>query len=140
MVISLPQAERLGKLIRLLSSDKDGEVLGAVAAIQRIASFNDIADCIEAQPRRLVVDDMTPSSDFDPSLPWWEVMIEMSDLPWWTAMAHALLDRGELWGDRERDFLINIGLRQYRPSAGQQKWLHDIAARTTARTNRRAAA
>jgi hypothetical protein len=45
---------------------------------------------------------------------------------------HGLLDHGELWGSRERDFLINMELRRCEPMAHQTKWMNDIQNRRQA--------
>jgi hypothetical protein len=73
--------DKVGKLVRLLASDKDGEVLAAVAALKRTlgaggADLNDVADAIVAglKPRPPEITRWEPSAP-DPynweSLSWY---------------------------------------------------------------------
>lgn len=118
MVLVVPQPERLGKLLRLLASDKSGEVLAAVAAIQRIANLHDIADCIERNWREPVVDLFGKR---EPKLqPWQAFAVELLKYP------------QVLLGSRERDFLNNMRRSRHAPTAAQEKWMNDIAARRRA--------
>jgi hypothetical protein len=77
------QLDKIGKLIRLLASDKDGEVLAAVGAIDRILTvsgldFGDLANAAVSglTPRRTT--EPTKWSPSDPDLDSWESMA------WWS--------------------------------------------------------
>jgi hypothetical protein len=118
VVEGIPQAERIGKLVRLLSSDKSGEVLAAVAAIQRIANLHDIAECIERNWREPVIDLFGKR--------------ESKLKPWQAFAAELLQHREVLLGTRELDFLQNMRRSRTAPTAAQEKWLGDIAARRRA--------
>src|SRR5262245_348634 len=63
----LPTKTQFGKLLRLLASDKDGEVIAAVAAIKRtLASrsldFHDLADAIDAGLQQRPIGKANPPS------------------------------------------------------------------------------
>lgn len=72
-------ADKLGKMVRLLASDKDGEVLAAVAAIGRSLlaagmGFGDLASAMESgfkRPKRSAPAKWTPP---EPDLSSWEAM------------------------------------------------------------------
>jgi len=90
---------KLTKLVRLLSTDQDGELLATVAAINRILTvagldFGDLADAVESglMPRRTKA--VAKRSPPEPDLDYWESMA------WWCHyQRHHLLsenDRGYL--------------------------------------------
>jgi hypothetical protein len=72
---------KIGKLIRLLASDSDGEVAGAVAALGRTLlaadmSFGDLAAAIEAgldnpKPKKTKWTPPAPDLDYWESMCWW---------------------------------------------------------------------
>jgi hypothetical protein len=111
-VVSHP--DRVSKLLRLLSSDKDGEVLAAARAICRAVDIHALADTIERA---------FPADKSGRAGPDWG---------WWQVLAQDLLDHGVLFGDRERDFLRNMTRAQSEPTPGQEKWLNDIRNRKAA--------
>jgi hypothetical protein len=122
-----PVLPQIRKLIRLLGSDRDGEVLGAARAIVRVLhgvglDLHDLAATLEAprtRPPRFRSPPPPPSSN-------WRVDLELA--------AHQL----GLLNDRERDFVANLmASAQWRaPTQRQQARLASIAARL----RRRAAA
>jgi hypothetical protein len=75
--------KKVGKLVRLLASDKDGEVLATVAAIKRMLDvadldLHDLADAVRAgfrkpqkqrQPAKWTPP--APDTDFWQSMAWW---------------------------------------------------------------------
>jgi hypothetical protein len=73
--------DKVGKLVRLLASDKEGEVLAAVAALKRTlgaggADINDMADAVETgfKPKRQQPTRWTPPApdpDYWESLAWY---------------------------------------------------------------------
>jgi hypothetical protein len=97
------------KLIRLLGSDKDGEILAGVGALKRVLkseglSFHELADIV-----------------FGPDVP--------DDLQTLCERCLVLVDNA-----KERGFVMSILHRtradqKFRPSAGQMSWLESIAAR-----------
>lgn len=101
---------KLQKLVAMLSSDHDGEVLNAARMIGRYLrtigrDWNDVAAAIVLPPHA-------------PNLP------TDSD---WRSLALALLSVGGL-NTTERDFLRNM-TRAESPSEKQRKWLADIYLR-----------
>jgi len=112
----MPDAARLAQLVRLLASDKDGERLAAVAAIDRALKtdgldFHDLAAAVERGWLGL----QRPKSDG-------------AELKPWQAVAQACLFRG---GGRltatEMDFCRSMVMWPGEPSDRQQRWLSAIA-------------
>jgi hypothetical protein len=110
-----PPVEKVGN--RLLSSPVDGEVIGAVRALDRVLAgfggFHHLASVIEEhwQP-----------AEPEPTKP--------EPITWWQPLAARLLEHPEvLLGSRERDFLRNMQRSPVPPTNRQVKWLNDIAAR-----------
>jgi hypothetical protein len=56
--IDLKNRKKIAGLLRLLSSDHQGEVLSAVAALRRTCSLNELGDIIESGKGSLSEDDM----------------------------------------------------------------------------------
>jgi hypothetical protein len=109
---------KVGKLIRLLSSPVDGEVIGAVRARRVLAGFggfHHLADLIEVHWHPPIV--VAP----EPTKPDWQVM------------AAELLEHPELLivsaRINEVDFLANMRRSRVPPTDRQRKWMGDIAAR-----------
>jgi hypothetical protein len=128
----LSDAARVAKLIRLLSSPVDGEALSAARALCRVlkelnADIHSISDVIEKFWSPPVVVDLFGQQGRS-----------RRDSPstWWQQLAAELLtfqhDSRIIWGSREIDFLRNVRKSRYAPTAGQEKWLNDIAARRKA--------
>jgi hypothetical protein len=108
--------DRIGKLIRLLASDKDGEAMGAVRALDRVLTgfggfhhLADLIDLIEAPPAP-----------------------EPIKHPWQILAAELLKHPGVLLGSRDHSFLRNMARARTAPTPAQQKWLGDIEARLSA--------
>jgi hypothetical protein len=110
MTALAPIAPRLAKLVALLSSDKDGEVLGAVEAMRRLlatvdSDFHDLARALAGE---------APADDD------------------WRQLIGRLLEEADRLSDRDYDFLLSmrrhIALGR-EPSPRQQKWLRDIEAK-----------
>jgi hypothetical protein len=123
MVPHIPTPKRISKLLRLLSTPLDGEALGAVRALQRVladagANFHHLADIVEANWRAQVVDLFGKS---EPKLK-----------PWQQQAAELLKYPEVLLGGRERNFVGNMRKSRYAPTALQEKWMNDIAARRRA--------
>jgi len=105
-------AARLARLIRLLATDRDGERLGAVAALDRALragghDWHDLADAVERgwQARK--------------SEP-----IELSD---WQSVAQACLAHGaSRLSASELDFLRSMMMRPTEPTGRQSRWLGAI--------------
>jgi hypothetical protein len=124
----IASADRIGKLVRLLSSPQDHEVLAAARALVRAADVHALADVVERHWHPLPVQD--------------ELELEPADKPWQAAAqellrhAHVLGMRGNRFDQklyaREFDFLTNMRKSRFAPTAGQEKWLADIAARRKA--------
>jgi hypothetical protein len=103
-------APRLRKLILMLSSSHDGEVVGAARAIARVlqdanADWHALADAISF-----------PNQTHASHLKWQE-------------MARACRMQAHRLSPREFDFINNIALASYEPSEKQLKWLRDIYCR-----------
>src|SRR5262245_27714361 len=117
-----PIAPTLGKLVRLLSSDQDHEVLGAARAIQRVlasagADFHALAGLIEvtAHNRTYGHQDTAPGQD-------WRVR----------AMVRFCADHPELLSPKEYNFITTLARRRGKPSERQLEWLCAIYARVSA--------
>jgi hypothetical protein len=103
----------LGKLVRLLASPVDREVIGAARFLDRglanNGGFHHLASVIEEH---------WPPPPAEPKPEWSQTL------------AARLLEHPEiLLGSRERDFLRNIHCSPVPPTNRQVKWLNDIAAR-----------
>jgi hypothetical protein len=111
--------DRIAKLIRLLSSPVDGEVVNAARALDRVLAgaggFHHLAEVVEAnwypQPPPKPKPPPEPKHD-------WQIMA-----------AHLLKYRHVLLGSRELDFLQNMQRSRTAPTDKQWKWLGDIEAR-----------
>jgi hypothetical protein len=111
-------AGTVAKLIALLSSSQDGEVLGAVAAIRRTLAaekldLHDLAHLVAGSPSS------TRGNGLDP-----------------IAAAQFCLDSGIPYDDREVKFLLNVPrlVRRGLPLTPKQAaWLHDLHLRAARR-------
>jgi hypothetical protein len=104
-------APTLAKLIRLLSSDRDGEVVASVHAMRRLLasiglSLHDLADAIELPARR------APQHD--------------DDADDWRVMANACAQCRHLLSERERSFVTTMARWRGKPSRKQRDWLETI--------------
>jgi hypothetical protein len=104
-------APMVGKLIRLLASDQDGEVVASARALHRTLrnaglDFNELAQMIEAPPQRTA----DPDSD-------------------WRAMARACAEHVHELSDRERSFVRSMVKWRGEPSERQIDWLLVIFGR-----------
>jgi hypothetical protein len=112
--------DRLGKLLRMLSSDKDGEVLAATAAIKRTLAtegldIHSLADALcqpapraEAKAQRASNTDWTGDEDAD-----------------WHSVACECEAHGAFLNLREQKFVSDMvaWTRHARPSERQRAWL-----------------
>jgi hypothetical protein len=137
--LGIPAAERLAKLIRMLGSDRDGEVIAAVAAIRRLLEaqgldLHDLADVVMGkQERRPNREDLGSAYQegyrdgvrqangdaADDVLSWREM----------ASFCRARLNRLE---DREADFIEQISgsiARGLEPSEKQARWLDYLYTR-----------
>lgn len=124
MNAQIPSAQKIGKLVRLLSTDRDGELLAAGRALQRVladagADFHYLASIVEAHW-------IAPIVDLS------EHKRESKLQPWQQQAAEPLNYPEILLGDRELNFLQNMSRARYAPTKLQEKWLGDIAARRRA--------
>jgi len=115
------EKERLSKLIRLLSSDKDGEVLASVRAIERTLkahgkSFHDLADAIVGKV--LLMEIRT-------------TVVKKSPLDSiWVEACDALISGGKM-NDVEQKFVVDMYNRfkfnpDFQPSRKQAEWFRSI--------------
>jgi hypothetical protein len=108
-------APTLAKLIRLLSSDRDGEVVASVHAMRRLLasiglSLHDLADVIEL-PANKTHSNTTRFDDDDPD---------------WRVMAKACAQCRYLLSERERSFVATMARWRGSPSRKQRDWLEAI--------------
>jgi hypothetical protein len=103
---------RLGKLIRLLSSDRPGEMVAAAGAITRAlqAAGSDIHALADIVERASLVPQQTPSTPDDDERPWREIRR-------WCA------DHGESLSEREREFIDSLAYWRGQPTPKQMNWL-----------------
>lgn len=110
---------RLGKLIRLLASDKGGEVIAAAGAINRALhaaglDIHRLADVVERSP--LVPGQMPPTS-------------HDSAAGDWRAIRRHCADHEALMSVREREFITNIKHWRGQLTPKQRDWLTAIYQR-----------
>ena len=108
-------APTLAKLIRLLSSDREGEVVASVHAMRRLLasvglSLHDLADAIEL-PTNKTDSNTTRFDDGDPD---------------WRVMAKACARCPHLLSERERSFVSTMTRWRGKPSRKQAEWLEAI--------------
>jgi hypothetical protein len=118
-----PVAEKLEKLLRMLSSPREGEVVAAAQAIMRTlkgvgADIHELAACVKRAAER---DKPAAARDM-----WRDVE------PNWQEIATECRDRGDgRLTPREHEFVNDmVRWTVYRkPSEKQAKWLHSIYVR-----------
>jgi hypothetical protein len=120
-------APRLSQLIRLLGSDRDGEVVAAARAIQRTLAtvgqdFHDLADVVESAPER--------------SPPGQEPAHHHRGCEDHRAMARWLLNRGARLSPKEWSFVADMAKRFGSLSERQEAWLLAIYERVSAQSRR----
>src|SRR5215472_12773340 len=103
-------APTLAKLVRLLSSNRDGEVVASVHAMRRLLasvglSLHDLADAIELPARISQHDD---------------------DAGDWRVMAKACAQCPHLLSKREISFVTTMTRWRGKPSRKQAEWLETI--------------
>jgi hypothetical protein len=108
-------APRIGRLIRLLGSDQDGEVVAAVRALGRTLAgagedFHSLADAVESsaietRPLR------RPEN--------------------WRTSARWLINSGARLTPKERAFVNQMASWPYEPSERQSQWLEALIERAT---------
>jgi hypothetical protein len=113
----------IGKLLRLLGSDRDGEVLGAVRALRRVLTSNkldlhDLAHIVEAPPVASPNGNGHAGSGFRN---WHDDTVE-TEVPW-RDMVAACMQRLDRFTDKERKFIRSIEDWRGEPSARQLGWL-----------------
>jgi hypothetical protein len=109
-------APRLGQLVRLLASDRDGEVLSAARALGRTLKgigedFHTLAAAIELSAAG------TPHED--------------TSVRDWRTMARWLSERSTLLTLKERQFVGCMTTWRGEPSAKQREWLRAIVERVS---------
>src|SRR5512132_3366214 len=116
----------LRKLLPMLSSDKPGEVVAAVAAIDRTlrgagCDFHDRASAV-AKPT-------TPPHKEPPPRPYHREPPSPPDRSHWQAMREFCLSRPDLLRPREREFVEDLGHWRGNITDKQLGWLGAIHAR-----------
>lgn len=123
-----PIRPRLGQFVRLLASDRDGEVVAAARAIGRMlkgagVDFHDLAATVETEPAERVVvqwrDRPVPTASTEPKS--------------WPELARWIRDndKGRL-AVHERDFVRDMASRLVlngQPSEKQAAWLRRLYAK-----------
>jgi hypothetical protein len=146
-----PIAGKLGSLIRLLSSDRDGEVIAAARAINRTlkaagADIHLLADRVEhANGNGNKISEADMRKLFDAGYAAGVAAAESRDAgddfrnldgsaSWETMAAHCRQRRDQL-NEREQEFISSVSSRiVYRePTEKQAKWLRSIFLRTGGR-------
>jgi hypothetical protein len=136
-----PIANKLGKLIRLLSSDKDGEVVAAVAAIRRTLNsenltIHDLAEGLATDDRKFTESDAQEiyrrgtadgrrEADHDSGF-------RSVDEPSWNEIARECEAASGRLNEREREFvgdMVRSTVRGGKPTEKQAKWLRAIYTR-----------
>lgn len=113
-----PIAVMVGKLLRLLASDKPGEVIAAARALQRVlrsvgCDLHDLAQAIELSPPARAYEQRAAKQD---------------DLDW-RAAAKFCASYIDLLPDRERAFVRTMTCWSGEPSTKQRAWLMSIHER-----------
>jgi hypothetical protein len=121
---------RLSQFIRLLGSDRDGEVVAAARAIQRTLAtvgqdFHDLADIVERSIER-----SARPPDQEPA--------HHRECDDWRAMARWVRDSGARLSPKERGFVSDIAVRFGTLSERQAAWLLAIYERTSSERRQRA--
>ena len=136
-----PIADKLGKLIRLLSSDKDGEVLAAARAIGRTLdgeklTIHDLAEGLASGGAKFTERDAEEiyrrgkadgrrEADHD-------VGFRSVDEPTWNEIARECKAASGRLSERERKFvsdMVRWTVRDGKPTEKQANWLRAIYAR-----------
>jgi hypothetical protein len=122
--MSSSDPDRLVKLVRVLSSDKDGEVLGAVRAIERILksngfSFHDLAESLAGRILEVVKVEIVEK----------EVVVDRTQKDWIEA-ADKLMGCIKLT-PRELEFVSDMRTRfrlkpEFEPTQRQMAWFADL--------------
>jgi hypothetical protein len=122
--------EKVGKLVRLIASDRDGEVLAAVAALKRTlaaggADINDMAAAIATG--------LAPRAPAKPPQHWGP---PDPDLDWWQSMAWYGHANARYLRDDDRDYVQGVLLgRNFddgRADAHMMRRLREIVAKVKA--------
>jgi hypothetical protein len=135
--LDIPVAERLAKLIRLLGSDREGEVLAAAAALKRVLKENgsdlhDFADRLTAERETKPLDKAFADGfragyhAAEEDAPTGNVVAEWHDIAKYCA---AQIDRLQ---PHERDFveqMVGWTRRGREPSEKQGRWLDGLYSR-----------
>jgi hypothetical protein len=140
-----PIADKVGKLLRLLTSDHDGEVVAAARKLNRALEqagldMHDLADGLangerssglpdEAEVRKIYQRGYLDGRRAEQEQQVWQ----LDDEPSWHEIARECQAKAhKLRGDRERQFVENMVRRTVRGgrlTEPQEKWLRDIYAR-----------
>ncbi len=111
-------APRIGQLIRMLGSDRDGEVLAATRALGRVLKsvgqdFHALAETVETSAHAVPAPHAAPTQGNDLN---------------WRVVAKQLLANGSL-SPREREFVTHMTQWRGRPTERQRNWLHALMER-----------
>lgn len=116
---------KLAKLIAVLSSDRDGEVVATVRAIGRTlkgagADFHDLAKAATAEPAAARRASPPPPEDEAEPMTW-------ADCAYWCKVrAHRLSPKE---AEFVRDMAISLRVGRREPTERQGRWLHAIYER-----------
>lgn len=137
-----PIAGKLASLVRMLSSDKEGEVLGAAAAIIRMlqsasADIHALADLVEKSNSQLNEREMRVlyQAGFEDGVRAAERkqhgngdFRNVDGLPPWPEIAQWCQRHDDRLRDNERQFVSDMAARTVwrEPTEKQQKWLRSI--------------
>jgi hypothetical protein len=138
--INTATADRIGKLLRLLSSDRDGEIVACVHALRRTLasagiSLDDLANRLLAPAPTIVAQRKTPRRKSRKRKPKPQPRPAPVDeeARQWDALLRACVDivlhDRHLLSDREAQFITSM--REWRgpPTSRQRWWAEDIFSR-----------
>jgi hypothetical protein len=116
------QVDRLAKLLGMLGSDHDGEVVNAGRAADRLLRASGLT-WFDVLPAPSIAISPTPSRNRTPGR-------DRDDD--WRRLASFCLDRAHQLSPRERGFVWSMWRWRRQPTEKQTQWLRDIAARLRA--------
>jgi len=122
-----PIAPRVGQLVRMLSTDRDGEALAAVRALGRILAgvgltFHELADLIEREPPERIVYLAGPREPLEPeAAPTWANLAPAERTAWLT-----LLSGSDCLKPFEANFIASVTRQVHGPTPKQAVILSQI--------------
>jgi hypothetical protein len=135
--LTAPIANKIGKLIRLLSSTKDGEVVAAAHALVRTLEANKLD--IHALAQRIEAgggfdEDLAHaaySDGFKAGMRTAAAQRQQGSasgpqVDWWVKMARACQRQPDRLSERQEDFVNQMARRTFEPTEKQARWLRGI--------------